>query len=369
MMLPETIKKLYISVSIISFIGILLFLSLASPMIINNSDFSIYNTGWNGCSSLAVETYQTGKFVPLLSYDETTMTPIQQSFVSYDCNPLNTSLMCIGPKADFSSQDADYIDWFLTNGGIVLLADDFGSANSLLTKLNTSTRFSNDLLLDLSFEKNASFAIVSTILSKTNPVTRNISHLLVNYPTSLQPSKKATILASSSNLSWLDTTLDGQYDESEEKGPFALLTVETYGKGTLIVSSTPSILINSMKEYVDNSVFVDNILHFVTNNRSAVIIDESHRDIIVPFTLAVSFPNTIDTTMKISIVLLVTILYMLFFTTLPTRTINFILRHIPGITKEEDATRINSIVDEIIHEHPQWNRTTLETIIKRMREP
>jgi hypothetical protein len=368
MMISATLKGLYLSVIIIGAIGSLLFLSLASPLIINNSDFSIYNTGWNGCSTLAVETYHTGKFVPLLSYDETTMTPIQRSFVTYDCNPLNTSLICIGPKTEFTSEEVYYIDWFLRTGGIVFLSDDFGAANSLLTRLNTSTRFSNDLLLDFSFEKNASFATVFIFPERTHPIINNVTSLLLNYPSSIQPSNTASILVSSSNLSWLDTTFDGRYDENEEKGPFPLLTVETYGKGTLIVSSTPSVFINSMKEYLDNRLFVEQILDFITSDRSSVIIDEGHRDAAVPFTLAISFPGTIDTTTKISILLLVTILYLLFFTTLPRRTTMFIFRHVPGIKRDEDNSVTTSIVDEILQDHPQWERRTLETIIERMRE-
>jgi len=369
MMIPATIKQLYISVIIIGVVAFLLFLSLASPVIINNSDFSIYNTGWNGCSSLAVETYRSGKFVPLLSYDRSTLTPVQHSFVSYDCNPYNTSLLCIGPKTDFTDQDAAYIDWFLSNGGIVLLADDFGSGNSLLVKLNTSTRFSDDLLLDLSFDKNASFSTIFHFNENSYPLIDNLSSLLVNYPSSIQASRTSTILISSSNLSWLDSDLNSRYDQHEEKGPFPLLTIEKYGKGTLIVTSTPSLFINSMKEYADNSVFIENILSFITYDRSEVIIDEGHRDVAIPFTLAISFPKTIDITIKISIILLVIIIYLLFFTPFTRKSIQFIINHLPGVNKKDDTIKTSSLVDDIIKDHPQWNKRKIESIVKRMREP
>ena len=44
-------------------------------------------------------------------------------------------LVIIGPDVDFSSLEAKEVKEFLENGGTLFIADDFGTANSLLEKL------------------------------------------------------------------------------------------------------------------------------------------------------------------------------------------------------------------------------------------
>lgn len=362
-MRTSNVKKLYLSGLIIAMSGVLLFLSLASPIVLNTSDFSIYNTGWNGCSRLAVETYETGKFTPLLSYNTSSLTPIQQSFVSYECIPSNTSICIIGPQNPFTKEETNYIDWFLTEGGIVFMADDFGSGNSLLEQLNTTTRLSNQLLLDFSFEKNVSFSRLYNFYYDEEWITRNVSRIVTNYPSSINASKNATILADSSNFSWLDSTYNWRYDDTEEKGPYPVISREPYGNGILIVCSDPSIFINSMQSVADNLVLIDDLLTSVLHNRSSIILDESHRDVSVPFTIAVRYPNTIDTTIKIAILILITMLYLVFFTPLPTKLFHFISIHVPLFRTKKTETSTASLLDEILNEHPQWDKKTLELLL------
>ena len=368
MILSQRLKQLYIATLLIGTAGFLLVLSLAEPVIINTADFSMYNSGWNGCSDLAVETYKLGKLVPLLTYNTSTLTPVQGSFISYTCNPENTTIISIGPRETFSDADAQYIDWFLTNGGIVFLADDFGTANSLLDKLNTTTRFSNKLLLDLSFEKNASFVTIYTFPETNNSMTENISSILANYPSSLVVSKNAEVLSYSSQFSWLDSTVNGKHDDMEMQGPFPIFSVEDYGKGKLIVCSTPSVFINSMKPYLDNSLFIEQILSSITLQRPAVIIDEAHRDVAVPFTMAITFLHTVDDSLKISIVLLVVIVYVLLFTSIPKQSIQYLMNHLPIPQRENQSPELLSLVDRIIANHPEWDREALERIIQRMKD-
>lgn len=361
-------KKLYLTVIFIMTLGFLFFISLSTPIIVNSTDFSMYNSGWNGCSNLAMKTYETGALVSLLTYNSSTLTPVQKSFISYELSPENTTLMSIGPRTPFSKEEAQYIDWLLDNGGLVFLADDFGTANSLLQQLNTTTRFSNNLLLDLAFEKNASFATLFHFPNTTHPLTENLSSILINYPSSLSVSKNDTILAYSSPLSWLDSTMNGKHDDNEQTGPFPLLAVIHYGKGQLIVCSDPSTFINSMNTYLDNSRFIDQVFTYVTSGKSSVIIDESHRDIAVPFTVAISLPQTIDTTLKISIVLLVIIVYVTVFTSIPKQIIHMLWMYLPLSKKQMESIGQASVIDQVLKDHPTWDRETLDTIVQRMKD-
>ena len=170
--METSVKRVY-QISILIGIGALLFiLALATPVLHNSCDFSMYNPGWNGCSDIAVKTYYAGKLQPTYYFKESELTIGQRSFAEYNLNSKNSSILIIGPRTMFSTQEADYIKNFLNNGGMLLLADDFGTANDLLTKISSSSRFSNDLLLDLSFEKKACFVTVFDFLNHSHPLNR-----------------------------------------------------------------------------------------------------------------------------------------------------------------------------------------------------
>ena len=49
--------------AVVALIGLTM-LTMFSPVVSTTEDFSMFNTGWNGTSQLAVLTYETGKFVP-----------------------------------------------------------------------------------------------------------------------------------------------------------------------------------------------------------------------------------------------------------------------------------------------------------------
>ena len=94
-----------------------------------------FNVGWNGCSEL----FQAAPDASILySYS---------GQVSSD----GSLLAIIGPSIIFDQGDAGKIRSFLNSGGIVLLADDFGTGNTLLENLNVTARFSGQPISDLYF--------------------------------------------------------------------------------------------------------------------------------------------------------------------------------------------------------------------------
>ena len=76
------------------------------------------NVDWNGCSKIANTTHNT---TLLFSYDRQL--------------PNTTSLLAIiGPSTEFTRDESFKIGRFLESGGVVLLADDFGTGNNLLRR-------------------------------------------------------------------------------------------------------------------------------------------------------------------------------------------------------------------------------------------
>lgn len=355
---------------IIGGIALLLFiLAFSTPILMNTTDFSMFNAGWNGCSDIAVKTYKTGSLLPTFSFEENDMTLIQHSFVNYPLDSLNSTIVIIGPGTVFSKQEGEYIGSFLKDGGKVLLADDFGTGNDLLEKLNASSRFSGDLMLDLSFEKNASFVTIFDFQNTSSVLGSNVSHILLDYPTSLTVgrSNNTTVLAVSTQVSWLDVNLNGKEDVGEPSGPFPVLVTERYGKGTLVLLSDPSVLINSLRDQLDNSQFRDALFRYLYADRTTVIIDESHRPVFMSFSVAYLFPSSVGLEVKVSIVLLVIGAFIVGFTGIP----RYLLHTVEGlvikakVTPEEPSSV--KMIDEIIERHPSWSRKKLEEIVKELR--
>ena len=365
--MDPTVKRVY-QIMILGGIGVLLFImALATPVVLDTSDFSMYNPGWNGCSSIAVRTNKAGRIQPTFFFEENELTLTPRSFADYDLTAPNSTILIIGPRTSFSVRESIYIEHFLEHGGMLLLADDFGTGNDLLEQINGTSRFTGELLLDLSFEKQASFVTIFDFQNRSHPITNNVSHMLLNYPTGIVAGGNTTVLAVSSEVSWLDTNGNGKEDAGEPHGPFPVLVVEEYGEGEIILFSGPSLLINSMKEYLDNSEFRDNLFRYLFTDRDTVVIDESHRDVAMVLHVFYVFPSSIGSEVKIAILLLAIGAFIVGFTRIP----RFILERIRNIffrVKEQKYEEpVERMIDELLEEHPSWSRKKLEDIMQGLK--
>ena len=363
-MMDPLIKRAYQLLIISGLTALLFILAFATPIFINSSDFSIYNPGWNGCSNIAIKSYKAGKLQPTFYFEENELTLAQHSFADYDLDAEDSCILIIGPRTSFSDYEIQYIKRFLTNGGLLLLADDFGTGNDLLVGINASSRFSGNLLLDLSFEKSAEFVTVFDFLNQSHPLFTNVSRILLNYPTYIIASGKAEVLVVSSELSWIDKNLNGKEDIDELKGPFNVLVIERFGNGQIVLLSDPSVLINSMKDQLDNKIFVNNLLKSLYSDRGTALIDESHRDVSAPWRISYFLPNTVGLEVKVAIVLLVLFTFIVFFTTIPRYILKRINDLIVRKTVETEKLSDDELIKEILARHPSWNRKKLEDILR-----
>lgn len=379
-MIPSRLKRLYALAISIGIAVIVLGLGLLVPVVGTATDFSIYNTGWNGTSGLAVKTYETGKLVPTLEVRGTgvEVEPVIISFTRMDLNPGTSCLVIIGPSKAFSDADAAYAAQFLAQGGLVFLADDFGTGNSLLTKLGVSSRFSGNLIVDLAFEKKPEFTVAYNF-DDQSPLTEGVSMMLLNYPSSISPGANATVLATTSEASWMDKDGNEFMDEGEPMGPFPFLTVERVGNGTLLLLSDPSVLINSMTDHLDNGVFVDNLLAYCSQGRSAVIIDESHRNYIDPISFSIRMLGGLTEGMRLALVVVILVAFFLATTDVVMRTRRIMVRvwrrmwrALTGLFRRERAEeehRFKSddeLIEEVLAKHPDWRRGVVSRLLRQI---
>ncbi len=361
----DFLKKVTLYIIVASIVLLILFFSLSAPVLTTDADFSVYNPGWNGCSDLAVKTNEMGKFTRNLKLENgESMEVTQKELTSYSIDANSSSLVILGPKERFTESEADYIHSFISKGGIVVLSDDFGEGNSLLKKLNTSSRFIGKPVLDLSFEKKPDFGVAYNI--RDSEITKNVSHVLLNKPTGIIPDKNSTSYLNTSEASWIDRNNNGMHDPGEKRRNVPLLTMEEYGQGELILVSDPSIFINSMREELDNKVLTNNILNYASSDRENVIFDESHREVnlIQGMVYRGKYPSKLITSLIVVIGLGVSLFLVVpGFKNIIIKAVMFMLSIF--VHNEED----DDIIDGLMEEHPQWDRDKLKMIYDKFKEP
>jgi len=354
-------NKIIIYIIVISVFFLILILSIFAPIIVNESDFSIYNPGWNGCSDLAVKTREMGSFTPNIELVEGKQTEItQRELTEYEVEPKDTALMIIGPREEFSEQSIEFVDNFLQNGGKLVLADDFGSGNTLLEGLETNSSFYSYPLLDLAFENKPDFGVAYDLEDHT--LTQDVSQVMLNSPTALDKDANATTLMRSSESSWLDVNENEMKDEDEPFKKYPLMTTEDYGEGELILVSDPSIFINSMQERKDNRLLSENILSHLSHERSNIIFDESHRE--MSFIYRIIYTGDLPNFMIGAFFLMTGLIFGLYFGFEDSKDFlfkktSFILSYITG--EEEEKSKIG----KVLNNHPDWDKDKLEMINER----
>lgn len=241
-----------------------------------NDPYHPLNTGWNGCSQI----YQMAQRRNLLdSYAHGTPT-------------LPSLLTIIGPRIRFGMAEAQVLLAFLTSGGTVLLADDFGTGNTLLEDLNISTRFAGKPLADLYFySKSPSFPAISDFNSSL--ITRNVTTVVMDHPTYLQipDPTNVRVLAFSSPFSFIDALNNGTLPPNAITQSYPVMADITIGRGKLVLVSNSYVFTNEMIPLLSNRLLFSNLL---TLTNQTMTFDLAHIQTAPLTDLRVSFKNQFD---------------------------------------------------------------------------
>jgi len=360
----EGMNRITVYIIVTAIFFLLLFLSVSAPMVVNDSDFSIYNTGWNGCSDLAVKTREMGSFTPNIELAEGKRTEVtQRDLTEYEVEAEKTSMIIMGPSQEFSEESIEYVDEFLRDGGKLLLADDFGSGNTLLDGLETDSSFHSTPLLDFAYEKKPELGVVYNF--EDHVLTENVSQVMLNSPTAIDKSEGASTLMRSSEASWLDRNENRMKDEDETFDEYPLMTVEDYGDGELILVSDPSIFINSMQERKDNSVLSENILNYLSSGRSDIIFDESHRE--MSFVYRMIYTGNVPGIVIGTLFIFAGFGIGIYLGLSELRDVLFqkMMKVVPFLFGEQEK---EDPVGKMLNNHPDWDKDKLEMINERLVE-
>ncbi|MHA1905965.1 MAG: DUF4350 domain-containing protein [Candidatus Thorarchaeota archaeon] len=261
------------------------------PTLYDSTDFSIYNDNWNGCSNYRVWIEQNGYDAQTI---ESTMSVI---------NRFNGSavLVIMGPVKDFSIDATLTIFQHLMAGGGVIIADDFGTANSSFLLLNdyllSQTGYS-DFLNALgvrgfvSFTKGVVMDLDSYYVSPrlpiirdfnpSHPITAGVNELHLNNASALTPTCAigATGIAWTSSRAWSENDTRSATptpDPYEYAGRLPVIGALDIGGispgigGRLVAISDPSIFINEMwDQFAGNRRLSQNLIDWITNGDTDV---------------------------------------------------------------------------------------------------
>jgi len=224
----------------------------------SNDDFNMDNPFWNGLKDFQKETKASS-----ISYI---------SHLSTIFSPSGTTLFIIGPSGTYNKEEVSSISKYLKAGGVLVLADDFGSGNLILKGLGLKTRFSHHLVVDPLFRGKSS--VLAKAVNINIPLS-DIKSLMFNYPTSLQfKSGEGKILVTSSSFSFFDDNLNGKKEKNENEGPFPMIAEIKYGAGKIYLISDSSLFINCMLSKEENQKFLKTVI-----KGKNVFIDVSHHPI------------------------------------------------------------------------------------------
>lgn len=241
--------------------GLLLVIVLVSCAIIwfypPTGDFRVENPAWNGYSELSRDT----NALALASMSD--LPSIGEG----------TALIVV-PYEEFTATEHSEINSYVTSGGILVLLDDYGYGNQVLSNLGLDVRFSGQTLLDPLFNyKNKWFPTIAEFVE--TPINVNVTSVVFNHATYLNSTADLTVIGFSSGFSFADSNNDATWDSGELNGPLPVAAYAKLGQGYVVVVSDPSMAINGMIDQGNNLEFVNKTVH-IKSGVTQVYIDQSH---------------------------------------------------------------------------------------------
>ena len=301
----------------------LLAVSAASVLLPPSEDLHQSNPYWNGLESFFRAVNATAVD---LAYERVV--------------PENSILFLIGPSVNVTEFRIEALKEYLLDGGTLVLMDETGAVNPILSGLGLDVAVNGSHMLD------PVFYYRSWRMPKIIKVGDGlgVGEIALNLPSTLDiKGQGPTVLAYSSSFSFLDLDGDSEHSAGEPTGPFAVAAMIAYGKGRIILFSDSSIFLNSVIGLGYNL----KLLHNIAGGRK-VFVDVgvwqatpqlAYRNNVLAVYRAFTAPE---------------LKYSLAFAAI---TVIYILTH-----RERPARGVGEEVDELIRRHPSWDKRLLEAL-------
>ena len=214
-------------------------------------DSSVLNRGWNG---LSLASSELGASV-LVTYDDLGEVPQPATLV-------------LIPRLPLDDSELAGLDAFIRSGGTLVVLDDFGFGNDVLSYLEVDLRFHGGTLMDpLYCHRHASMPRVA--FTRSDPEQQS-GVMVLNRATWLEVGSGVDVWALSSYFSYGDVDSDGSRGGGDPDGPLPVGATAIRGGGRVVAVSDASLLLNSMVVLGDN---VDAVARYA---RVEVLFDQMH---------------------------------------------------------------------------------------------
>jgi hypothetical protein len=222
-----------------------------------NGDFITGNQFWNGLS-----TFTTDSKVSIIT-----------SFDSLPSPSKETGLIVI-PYAQFTETELDELSRYVSEGGALIVLDDYGYGNQILNRLGLNMRFTGKPLLDPLFDYKNKWLPRITDFTQT-PIVNNITSIVLNHASTISNVSDNAVLANSSRFSFLDLNSDSTWETDDPMGPLPVAAYAKVGGGYVVAVSDPSFLINGMINMDDNLNFIKKVTQ-IQSSSPTIFLDQSH---------------------------------------------------------------------------------------------
>ncbi|NIQ06324.1 MAG: hypothetical protein GWO20_11555 [Candidatus Korarchaeota archaeon] len=274
---------------------------------LGTSPYSPYNKGKDGLSKL--KRYLKGE-----GYESETLLSSLKTLGRINKTGV---LIIAGPTTPFGFQEVlTLLLDFVLKGGSVLLADDFGKANTLLEALWELSQFGGDgsqaerqmkisfntssVLCDAkSYDKSPARPTIKNFDDRLGIVDEQVDEVQTSFPTTftLEVNSSSTVtktifpaeagLMSSTSSSWLESDLSSARKGAAEPEPGEWGGIPCTlgvplplggGMGRILLVSDPDIFSNALIDKKDNWLFSKSIIEWLSESTSSnfLIFDESH---------------------------------------------------------------------------------------------
>ena len=268
-------------------LGIVVGLALLVGGATGTTAFGSHNPDWDGTSELRS-----------IADDGGTEIVVAEETTAYDDIEANGTVAIVTRPGEYQEQDLERLRGFLDRGGtLVVAARDEEIANPLVESLGGTARIDGAPLRD---DREAFEGPDLPIVTNTteHPYVVEADGLALNHGTAIDPGN-ATVLARSSEFSYLDRAGDGEPSGDEQLGARPVIVIERVGSGDgddsadtdvgtvdatdvdgrsggeLVLVSDPSVFINAMLERDGNRGFATGLL----DAHDRVLLDQTARGV------------------------------------------------------------------------------------------
>jgi hypothetical protein len=346
-------KRGYLLIAVVVAAALIISLSILNS---NKEDFSTYNTEWNGASQIknvaATEGYSTANIFSmsdLSSHHKGTLVMLNSN-----------------ASVGFTQADIRDIQSFVQNGGSLVLANDFGNANAVLSGLGLSdTAHFNGALLSDNVSKGVDQAhpLITDVTSSS--LTTGVKTLYFNYGTALNVSgSSVTVLARSDPTSYLRTATGDNAPIAGSTGAKPVLASLNYGQGRIILLSDPSVFINGMVSQADNQQLFTNLITTLTGgDTSATILFDQSQRASQPLLSSTYDRINADDNLKYTLIVL-----SIAAVVIGVNVVAYTRRQRPRA--DASTVRVNEdvAIADVMERHPGWRRSRITTLLKQLQK-